>query len=725
MSSKERELLEQVIPIFAIDKVKIYWVGDVEKVGRSNTLKKRLLVIGSPGIFLVNQKSFAFQSNLCNSISFYDLSQIFLSNCNLTFSSKSNQIIIRSDKAYKLAMNVYMIRQSLFPTDLLPLHLSITTITQPENVSMRPFPLDTLFFDRTISCIYHLMPTFEKKNQHVLTYIENSISKTILIDYKFLNCSATQPLILSLAYEQDIEHIHLKNIRLADFFKDAIKIISVNRFIKRITLENIDFTDADSMVTKIFSTKRAFKPKFWSFINCNLTTQSFIKFFDNIPAFETEITGIEIIQCITGDMISFFQTIFFNDCFHNLSHITIDRINNPVFVSTNVLELANTSWVLEKHCLNTIKVRNMGIDGSYLLDKLLLFEIGLKYLDISGNNVEAALQANRATVKDFKLSNCRITENFLVSFFKLVEESDTFKLIDLSAMKISEDDLINFFKKSKNAKYPSVETLIFSENKLNEEEMSLFADFIGCFPKLKKLCLDDCLIANNLEKVFDSLSNLSLLSDLSLKASKSDESLVLGDQIVTYCMKIKSLKSLDLTNQSIGSKGLEIIMQSEDHKFDELYFDGSNSSLDVLFNFCNYLLKTKIRHSLFPENDFKQCFSSSDRPSDYSEQRKLSNDLKEQFTKRFPLLNKSSDVTFTPTNLPQRPSKIVKSPSIPNSGLSNLAQSEDYANLVLRPQMIQKILDECLWGERSEPIVVIAQQQEELFSLDKLIDSIN
>ena len=195
------DILEATIPMFSIHRVKIYWCGNVDVVSDKNELKTHILVIASPGIFLIDKKKNIYKSKLLCGISFFDLNSIILTNSTISFSGQSLHMRIKSTDASYLASIVFIIRQSQFPTDVLPMEFTITETNQVGRQSFKPPPLDSLFYERTLSCIYYMCPTFSKDNENVLTYISNSVSKTIKIDNAFFHSPALKPLVLSLAYE--------------------------------------------------------------------------------------------------------------------------------------------------------------------------------------------------------------------------------------------------------------------------------------------------------------------------------------------------------------------------------------------------------------------------------------------------------------------------------------------------------------------------------------------
>ena len=718
---EERSFLESVIPIFSVSKVKILWSGVVKKIGQSNKTQPRLLVIASPGIFLIHQRNFAFQSHLVASISFYDLNSIFLSNFNLSLSGKNSQIRIRSDLASQIAMNIFMIRQALFPTDVLPLNVSFSDDGSFGSQIMKPLPLDTLFLDRTLSCILFLLPSFSKSNENMLSYVINNVSKTITIDQKFISSPVLQPIMLSLAYEQDVNHLHLKGIKFTDFLNVSGTLIRVNRFIKHITLENIDFTDADKKLEQTIIKKHALKPNWWSFVDCNLTTQNFLSFFEMLSLFDCNIAQLEVIKCIAGDMVPFFQTLFFNDSFHSLQMLKIDSIDNPSFVITHIIELAGCSWALEKKCLHQIILNNLEIDASFLMQQLFKFDFGLKYIDLSGNNCEAPLQSTKGSLQYIGLSSCRVTSSFMTSLFNNFSGDLATRSLDISNPSFSNPSELNEFIDSiENVEIQGLETLNASSIEMNSSKTEKFASFLSKQKKLKTLILDNSI------SIADSPEGLSKLSTVihSLplkKLSFACDSLSMdrrcGELLIPLFTSLNKLSSLDLTNQMIGERGLDALSQMLD-SLDELFFDGSGASLQKTLSFCKQCLESRLKYTKFPTNDIKRCFSGVNKPQNYTENLELSKELENAFSKKY-----HRDITYGDNSIFLSIKEDIKMTRSPSS-ITQLKSAEDFGILSQKIPEIQNKYKECVGNDTIDSIISFAEQLEVSLSIPKLIEDL-
>ena len=121
----DRDFLCSLSPLFRLDDVKIYWCDQVKKVGQTNSLSPRILIIASPGIFLIRKKSFAFQSRIITSISFFDLVSLYVAGDCASFSSRTNQIRVKHQNMTDVAFLAFFIRQMQFPTDILPLNVTL------------------------------------------------------------------------------------------------------------------------------------------------------------------------------------------------------------------------------------------------------------------------------------------------------------------------------------------------------------------------------------------------------------------------------------------------------------------------------------------------------------------------------------------------------------------------------------------------------------------------
>ncbi|OHT07688.1 hypothetical protein TRFO_24026 [Tritrichomonas foetus] len=456
----DREFLTSLCPIFSLKEVKILWEGTVYKVGQTNILQPRTLVIASPGIFLIRKRSFAFQSKIVNAISFFDLASLYVTEQFASFSTKQYQIRIKLQSIRDVASLVFFIRQYQFPTDILPMNFTFADDEFANNFSLSQLPYQptSLFIDRTLACMMHFNIVATDTQ---LSSLSKPKFRIFTIHNEMLMSPLFQAWILSLSFEQDVEVLKFENIQLSLLLEQCSFLFCYNRFIKTVEFRNVDFENSHLIISKLFSETHNFKPIKWVFEDCDLTKPCFNKFIDGISGIGTDISELHFTRCkFNEDTYStMLQSIFFNECFHSLNGLALDYIeivdsegnqisnpsahsfssnttkenssnisshsspndssqsksdennklgenesidNTPNVFLMSVSEILCCSWAMQKKCLHYLSLKgckSMAIDMSPLLSQILNFDFGINEIDFNENSF---------------LQPLSITENILV-----------------------------------------------------------------------------------------------------------------------------------------------------------------------------------------------------------------------------------------------------------------------------------------------------------------------
>lgn len=456
------EFLNSLSPIFRLKDVRIIWSGNVYKIGQTNCLHQRLLVIASPGIFLIRKKQFNFQSRIIASISFFDLISLHVTEQEVSFSSNQSQIRVKFQNTKDIVSLVVFIRQAQFPTDVLPLNFTFVN-EETANLftpSQLPYQPTSLFLDRMLSCICHfdIIPT-----DSLLSEIPTQFFRKYIIRKEMLQTILLPAWILSLSYDRDIEILRFESIKLSDFLNNSQFLFTYNKFVKTVEFEKVDFTNSDQILTNLFRQPHCFKPVNWVFIDCDLTNQNFNKFFNSISFIDKKINEINFKGCTfsEGVLIDIFQSIFFNDCFHSISSLQfnsnkIQYENNSIIYDiflSQISEILCCSWVLQKKCLKNLSLNSSCVsDMTPILSQIFTFDTGLRSILLDGNNFTSPLKivdeselnqpnSNSIQISFISFRNSKLSKSFVESLVSLMERGKVaFTGIDLSQVEIVDDD---------------------------------------------------------------------------------------------------------------------------------------------------------------------------------------------------------------------------------------------------------------------------------------------
>jgi hypothetical protein len=611
----DRDFLALLSPIFKLPEVQIYWYDQVQEIGQRNDLDPRIFVVASLGIFLIQRKSFPFPSRIVRAISFCDLVSENVTQDSVSFSSTKEQIRFRHDRIPEIAFLVYFIRQAQIPTDILPINASFPDSMTSVKLDQSPYHPTSLFFDRLLSCALHcnLMVTHA-----LLSQVQMPASKVFDITPELLSSPLFPALLLSLTYEQDVTHLRMRGFALSQFFAQCEQLFRYNRFIQTLTFDRIDFGDGAKMKSQWFEKPHAFKPSEWIFVNCDITKKAFARFFESIGSIGRPISSLEFRNCTIDEQIfrSVFQAIFFNDCFHSLQSFAIEGIRLSELTDC-VFQLTCCRWAMQSKCLKRISLVDCGIDGPAFLAQFLQFDVGLREINLTGCDFSKPLPSiQTVAVRDLTYLGIRSGTTsllFVMSLFDLFRQhSISVTALDLSELPLPPDDFTTFLQRLSGETVRGLRFLMFDGNRMNSAQTLSFVQFLQRHPALTSLSINCSVDVSDrpagLTALMNVLSNramvaLSWRGDSSIKFSFGPLLLPLLNSDA-----LLSIRYLDITNQSIGDRGLEAISRLLDHDtITELDFDGSSATnLDTLCKFCERIIDSHLRFVGFPAADFEK-----------------------------------------------------------------------------------------------------------------------
>lgn len=444
------ETLQSISPFFKLQYIRIYYSAMVSKVNIHNKSKPRLIVVSSIGIFLIHK--YKFSSKISQIIAFADLVSVILTNNTASFSTRTSQFRIKDPKVRSLAFLTFFVRQALFPTDVSPFTFSFDDDPGCKNGTLAsiPYKIDNIFLDRLLSCALHysFTPT-EAQIEEILPFIQSTTQKMVTLTSSLLASPLFPSLALAMAYEQDIPHVCFNSRELAILIKKCTPIFRVNRFIKKVTFLRESASELVStapILKDIFSVRHSFHPQAWIFKCCDFSTPEAVSFFTHISKIGKNVKKLSFSKCLFSphSLSLIFQDILFSECFHGLESFSINEVHDlSQDLALGISELFGCGWAMQRKCLHKIKVTRCSLDGSALLRRILQFDVGLKNLDLSGNNFFTPItfsensdqncnendniNSEQSQIKIEGLDNLnigysKVTKSFLESLFKMINE---------------------------------------------------------------------------------------------------------------------------------------------------------------------------------------------------------------------------------------------------------------------------------------------------------------
>jgi len=737
----DKDTLQSIDPNFRLSYIKIYFSDKVLKVGQRNSLQERTFVISTQGIFLLRKKAFGSIKVVCV-ISYIDITSIHVAGSVGSFSSKQSSIRIKDKRIGSLAFLVYFIRQTQFPTSILPLAIQFPPDGQYSvKAGSIPYSPEYILGDRLISCALHyqlclneddIKPYFQR---NILLYHTFTITSALLREKFF------PALVFALSFEEELKILHLKGIKVSNWLLHSDALIMFNRFVQCLVFDDCDFSDISPNLSNVLLQGHSFKPYRIRFINCKCIDSSFSNFFDKLGTLAPSIISLEIDKChFNQDSLSLmFQSIFFNDCFHAIQEFHFVSLIEDPDITNQIINLAGCSWVLLTKCLHTICVLNSGLEISSLMKSILGFETGLRVIDFSNNRFISQIEfdsfpTSSLSFLDISGSHCNYAS--LNSLFVIIESKKLkLKGIGLSSLTLSPSDFDDFTILLSNTKVTSMESIYFDNNPMNSTQTKRFSSFISKQTTLKLLSISSSI---DITETSSGLTELySILETLPLEylIIKSDGSLSYsyGPFILPLIKSLyhnRRIKYLDLTNQMIGVDGLDALSRLLSTDIEWLLFDGCRSSSNsVLLDFCKKVVSSNLKYVSWPKQEIKQAKKRLHPSESLPDFCSFTKKMKHEFNKRFgnQYYNELSIKYSIIDTLFKGLNSETKRENCTNEILiQNLLPSKELQVFLSIPDPIQSFFNECIeLGSQKgyNPVLDYLDQITTTYSIQNLIEN--
>lgn len=785
MNPQILESLRQIHPFFQFFPEKIHFFQQIEKLNSQGHLCERFLVITSPAVFILNQRSFPRVLQVRKCIPMVDIKSIILTETNMTLNGSSKSITFKHPKHLKIAYTIYSIRSTL--TSTIPLSLEIDpSLRKTFDQQSYDYSTETILPDLFLSFCLMISPNYDQNSiiQVINSFLRTNNSFNIDSSFTCLDSSYFLALSLTISCSYDISQLVITGIPISSFLTQFSEIIRISPSITKVTFRSVTFDLPQKEYLQLYkeipqvlnfipkSKASSFMAHQFTFLNCNFSSPSSTQFFESFQSYQGKITTLCFEKCsfIRETLDSLFQSIFFSSCFHSLENLLFSSLPFPDVLVDLLLQLACCGWLLETRCLKTISVQDCNIDSSFLLSKLLQLDAGIVNLDLSGSNFQNSLdnckEVKMKSLSYLSLNHSSISEIAIKSFFTLMSHLPNDPNIRLT-IDLSKTDLTPLSLPL--IRIPCLYGFYWGGNQLNIDFCQALMEFFVIQLNLVDISLSQCFTGQIFSQCSQLLlplfkgkpfnrfsisifsSNNTKLADL-LKTNESNlssenENYIIGDalmDILELVVKSPNLKSLDISGQNIsGKKLIKLLKQAP--SLEEIEFEGFKAAdadelIEVLTTVIN---KNSLKIASWPANDIKMVFNKTPL-NQKGELQRLINIVKRQFETKFGNIDYSDELskeineslsisTLTKLSTLAKLSLFVKNNAIPKNidhaprkmERSNSLNSEDYIRSEkMYDEEMLKLLKECEVLNNADPIEIIFFDIDQKMGVDELWSAI-
>ena len=643
LQSSQIKLLHPILNVFSCQ---ILYCHEATIVTAKSS-EKRLLVVATPGIFVIHQRSFPKTISVKEILPFSQVASIMVKRDMVSISGPNYTLCFQHVDQLNIATRIVNTRCALFHPELYPLNLHIANSLLDEFKNQNfDYTTDSLLADRFLSCCLTIQQSLTtEKIQQSYTYLA-SIKEKLIINNELTSLPYLKGVISALSCEPSItEIIIVDDLGTPKNYKLLCIMIESNPSLRKITFKNITIEGNKQFLTEFLEALKKAKGTIdeWVFDHCNFKHDEFRPFLECFREYKINIKSLIFTNCQFSESTFqyFTERFFFMNCFHSLESLWLSDINFSSQVSVFLSQLFASDWVLKDHKLKNLVIPKCCVELDDLFTQMQKFETGIMTADFSANiffkDPPIEMATNLSPQINFIFSQCGFVDNTFSSLMMaLAAHKGQSMILDISYVHVSNDSWKHFSTIAGSLSFISLVKLVWDGNPINRS----FCDFISKQPRLKKLSISDCIKVEESSELLPELTSLfqkKQLDMLVIRASKKEFSL--GSALIQCVMpllKSRLLAYLDITGQQVMDNGVITILDNMPMVMNTFYFDGNDiGSSENMIRILNSILK---KHSLlkssWPESDVEKCLTRTD-PLSRSEVHTRLDVIKHQFDGKF------------------------------------------------------------------------------------------
>jgi hypothetical protein len=561
-----KEALASVHPIFRVHGTSVFWSDSVTKVNARGGFASRLLVIASPGLFLLEKRTFPKTILLARLIPFSDLLLVRLDGNQVDFQGPSVTIPVIHPQAARLVSIVWTVRKALFSDRP---HSAKLILTDPAalsgsdpGVSYRPSHLTA---DRFLSFVLSVSASLLVPEQLEAVYdLLRAADKSFELTGEMAASPLVGPVCFALACDGRIRRLVLGRLNFPDVLPHFLNVILFNNSVTSMTFSRVTFRGSMRKYLDVWSDRTEFSVSEFIFEACDLSSQDFryfIEAFENYPAdmVKLYVSGCEMASSTLEDLCESFAV---SPCFRTLTELSIRRVKPEEFPKVALMQLFSSNFTTEQQHLAFVDFSECALAINEMMPHFCRHETVIASISLCGNNFLSIDGFD--TLNDFRriselnFSSVNFTGESLIAMFEVLSKATRAPTrLVLDSLKLQNGEL--FYEKVPDIVLPSLEMFSFCDNQLSEEQVVRIMTFLKTQPNLVDLGLAGSLTTDGDLSLLLELIQMKPIRRLDFKGSNGR---VFGAKLMplfeTMLIK-KEIRPLDVTGQAVGNSGLNIL----------------------------------------------------------------------------------------------------------------------------------------------------------------------
>lgn len=714
MKNNNSSELISLHPLLRLPSTRIFWIGKIKKLTSKGSYRKRFLAIATPGIYILEQKTFPRSFILNSSMAFSDIRVILLSQNNVIISGNDPkaEINFMSNDYVKLTAMIYGIIKAMF-SDLetsKKFRFQCSSDLKKEfSENSYEYQTESILADRFTNYLLYQQITKNTSLDLLIEIIEllKNTHEKFTFNGDIAASSFIWSIVQSIAFDNNIYCIKFEKLNFCSFFPHFIPIIENNGIITRLNFDGVTFVGSADPFKKI-PEQKLFEVQEIHFNSCELTTNSFLEFIKFLTKIGCELYEISFYKCtFTKEIINSFFDLIETSCSSLTSlrfeHIRLDSLQS------RLLDFLTSNLLTNGQQLKKLTLISCNLDIATVLSKIVSVETGLTKINFSKNTFTKPLKTpitNFYNIHTIILSTCSFTpESFAIFFNSLsrAENSPTHLVFDALRFDLRYSNQI--YNTLTNTTLPNVTKFSWNKNPMKATSTQKFVRFLLNQPSIIKLELSNSMLIEDIDESMKFFLAYIKGCQLNTLIMKGEHPNVYGEHLYPILNELSqktSLKSIDLSGQEIQEKGIEYIYKIIENGLEGLRFDGSGiKSFNSFVKFCNTLISSDLIFANWPEHDEK-IVSQKLSPNQKNELQNLKKKFLEHFSNEnlvpsfYKGGNSSSEIKSQPSSSVKNSQLIGRKFSFSSSTLQQPLKHSCISSLGYKEDFMFKLCSECV-----------------------------
>jgi hypothetical protein len=355
----------------------------------------------------------------------------------------------------------------------------------------------------------------------------------------------------------------------------------------------------------------------WIFERCDLQAPQAMALFDGFMRYRTSVRYLAFDGCHflpKGGAFVFGDAFFFSKAFHQLEALWMSHVHLPDdLVGRFVRQLADSDWFVRSETMHSFVMIDCGISPGVECQKLERRHPDVVTLDFSENSFTGAPSAEFAKVLSSRaklvIAKCGGADMAFAELFQALARHQGRSLsLDCGFLRASSSGWENLYAVHPELQLATLTELVWDGNAIDARTVSNFTAFLRNQPSLSSLSISDCVRQSNWAVVAPCFEGCRLAS-LTMRATT--QPMRIGHPLVGFLKALfrqQTLRSLDITGQSIGHAGLLDAIKAMPLAIEEFWFEQNGiPSADAFFGIVGALFEPRRRWRFlsWPEADVK------------------------------------------------------------------------------------------------------------------------